>query len=187
MVELPPKYVHVQQPVEKPPPNPKLPKAAAASTATYATATSDRPYACPYEVCDKAYIHEYKLNLHLRREHPGHLPEENPKNPPRNKNNDAEMDAGSDHDGYVIKRGNTKSQKPNRPKPTIKLPPAKIVKRKQPPANVAKKQPWPPVVKPVHEEEDSEETEEDRDNAEDGWRYGSHDNDDDDEETEYED
>ncbi|KAJ3683244.1 hypothetical protein LUZ60_013471 [Juncus effusus] len=29
-----------------------------------------RPFACPYEGCDKAYIHEYKLNLHLRTNHP---------------------------------------------------------------------------------------------------------------------
>ncbi|KAJ9554306.1 hypothetical protein OSB04_018351 [Centaurea solstitialis] len=181
LIEVAPKYVHVQ-PVEKPPPKP--PKAVAA--ATYATASSDRPYACPYEGCEKAYIHEYKLNLHLRREHPGHFPEDNPKNA-RN----TDMDAGSDHDGYAVKRGNAKSQKQNRPKPNVKLPPAKAVKRKQPPppppAAVAKKQPWP-VVKEVQEEEDSEETEEDRgDNGEDGWRYGGGDNDDDDEETEYED
>lgn len=185
--ELTPKYVQV---VEKPPPVTKPPKVTAT---TYATASSDRPYACPYEGCDKAYIHEYKLNLHLRREHPGHLPEENPKTTPRNKTNtDVDMDAGSDHDGqYALKRVNSKSQKPSRPKPNIKLPPAKVVKRKTPPAatNAAKKQPWPVVTKPVQEEEDSEETEEDRDNGEDGWRYGGgvdHD-DDDDEETEYED
>ncbi|KAI3779289.1 hypothetical protein L2E82_08945 [Cichorium intybus] len=193
MVEVPPppppKYVQVQ---EKPPPKP--PKAAA--TATYATATSDRPYACPYEGCEKAYIHEYKLNLHLRREHPGHFSEENPNsnsNPKngRNRNTDADMDAGSDHDGYAVKRGNVKSQKQNRAKPNVKVPPAKAVKRK--PAAVAAgvvvKQPWP-VVKDVQDEEDSEETEEDRDNGEDGWRYGGgggDDNDDDDEETEYED
>ncbi|XP_024989627.1 zinc finger transcription factor YY1-like isoform X1 [Cynara cardunculus var. scolymus] len=182
LIEVAPKYVQVQ-PVEKPPPKP--PKAAA--TATYATASSDRPYACPYEGCEKAYIHEYKLNLHLRREHPGHFPDDNPKNA-RNKNNDTDMDAGSDHEGYAVKRGNAKSHKQNRPKPTIKLPPAKAVKRKPPPpAAAAKKQPWP-VVKEVQEEEDSEETEEDRggDNGEDGWRYGGDDNDDD-EETEYED
>ncbi|XP_021976125.1 zinc finger transcription factor YY1 isoform X1 [Helianthus annuus] len=188
--EFPPKYVQVQH-VEKQPPNTKPPKVAASST--YATASSDRPYACPYEGCDKAYIHEYKLNLHLRREHPGHLPEEYPKNAPRNKNNtDADMDAGSDHDGqYAVKRGNTKSQKPSRPKPNIKLPPTKAVKRKAPPAAAGKKQPWPVVVKAVQEEEeDSEETEEDRDNGEDGWRYGGggvDNDDDDDEETEDED
>ncbi|KAK1415707.1 hypothetical protein QVD17_31492 [Tagetes erecta] len=187
--ELTPKYVQV---VEKPPPITKPPKVTAT---TYATASSDRPYACPYEGCEKAYIHEYKLNLHLRREHPGHLPEENPKTTPRNKTNtDLDIDAGSDHDGqYAVKRGNTKSQKSSRPKPNIKLPPAKVVKRKTPPAatNAAKKQPWPVVVRPAQEEEDSEETEEDRDNGEDGWRYGGgggvDNDDDDDEETEYED
>ncbi|KVH97780.1 Zinc finger, C2H2 [Cynara cardunculus var. scolymus] len=179
MVEAPLKYVHIQ-PIEKPPP--KAPKA---STATYASASSDRPYACPYEGCEKAYIHEYKLNLHLRREHPGHFPEENPKNAHGNN----EMDVGSDHDGNTMKREITKSQKQNRPKPNVKLPPAKVVQRKVSTAvgNVIKKQLWP-VVKDVYEEEDSEETEEDRDNVEDRWGYGDNNNDeDDDEETEYED
>ncbi|XP_028547672.1 uncharacterized protein LOC114578564 [Dendrobium catenatum] len=40
------------------------------------SASSDRPYVCPFAGCEKAYIHEYKLNLHLRKEHPGHNPEE---------------------------------------------------------------------------------------------------------------
>ncbi|PWA80267.1 zinc finger (C2H2 type) family protein [Artemisia annua] len=190
MAELPSKYVNIQvQPVEKPPPRP--PKMA--STATYTTPSYDRPYACPYDSCDKAYIHEYKLNLHLRREHPGHLPEENPKNTSRNKNNNnGDMDAGSDHDVYAVKRGNTNSLKQNRPKPNIRLPPAKVGKHKPAPASVAipsvgKKQLWA-GAKPVHEDEDSEETEEDRDDdPEDGWRYRGNDNDDDDEETDYED
>lgn len=29
----------------------------------------ERPFACHHEGCDKRYIHEYKLNLHLRKEH----------------------------------------------------------------------------------------------------------------------
>ncbi|KAL5549983.1 hypothetical protein UlMin_000159 [Ulmus minor] len=29
----------------------------------YGSASSDRPYACPYEGCEKAYIHAYKLKL----------------------------------------------------------------------------------------------------------------------------
>ncbi|PKU71878.1 putative zinc finger protein [Dendrobium catenatum] len=40
------------------------------------SASSDRPYVCPFVGCEKAYIHEYKINLHLRKEHPGHNPEE---------------------------------------------------------------------------------------------------------------
>ncbi|KAG0623332.1 hypothetical protein M758_3G166100 [Ceratodon purpureus] len=31
---------------------------------------SDRPFACPHPGCTKRYIHEYKLNLHLRSSHP---------------------------------------------------------------------------------------------------------------------
>lgn len=30
---------------------------------------SDRPFACPHPGCTKRYIHEYKLNLHLRNSH----------------------------------------------------------------------------------------------------------------------
>ncbi|KAL5544949.1 hypothetical protein UlMin_008733 [Ulmus minor] len=33
------------------------------SGGAYSSASSDFPYACPYEGCEKAYIHEYKLKL----------------------------------------------------------------------------------------------------------------------------
>ncbi|KAK9929092.1 hypothetical protein M0R45_026201 [Rubus argutus] len=151
----------------------------------YGSASSDRPYACPYEGCEKAYIHEYKLKLHLRREHPGHMSDENAENAPNNADN--EMDEASDQDVYAGKRVNGKSQKTNRAKPNLKFPPAKVVQRKgstpSPATMKTMKKPWP--VKVVYEE-DSEETEEDRDNVDDGWRYAGN-NDDDDEETEYED
>ncbi|CAN6358221.1 unnamed protein product [Urochloa humidicola] len=48
------------------------------------TSFTDRPYVCPYEGCDKAYIHGYKLNLHLKTQHPEHNQEENA-NPKRRK------------------------------------------------------------------------------------------------------
>ncbi|KAJ4833064.1 hypothetical protein Tsubulata_001038 [Turnera subulata] len=165
----------------------KVTKPSKPPSGAYGSASSDRPHACPYEGCEKAYIHEYKLKLHLRREHPGHMAEENAETATPNAEN--EMDEGSDHDAYNGKRANGKSKKQSRPKPNLKMPPAKITQRKSSspsPAtlNVVKKS-WP-VKEETYEEEDSEETEEeDRDNAEDGWRYGG--NDDDDEETEYED
>lgn len=182
-------------PVEKPVKTPKP-----SSTPAYGSASSDRPYTCPYEGCDKAYIHEYKLNLHLRREHPGHYSEENNNNNNNNPNKstmqqpnnmDNEMDEGSDHDAYVSKRSNPKNLKQGRPKPNLKPPPSKMRKGSSSGVNsqanltMVKKQPWP-VKEDIYEEEDSEETEEDRDNGEDGWRFGEN-NDDDDEETEYED
>nr|TKR90579.1 hypothetical protein D5086_0000231960 [Populus alba] len=160
--------------------NPKPP------SGVYGSASSDRPYICPYEGCEKDYIHEYKLKLHLRREHPDHMADENAEN--ANSNADNEMDEASDQDAYGGKRVNGKSQKHSRTKPNLKTPPVKIRQRKgssSSPAtlNVVKK-PWP--VKDDIYEEDSEETEEeDHDNAEDGWRYGG--NEDDDEETEDED
>lgn len=169
------------------PPSEKQNKTPKPSSGVYASASSDRPYACPYEGCEKAYIHEYKLKLHLRREHPGHTSDENAENAAANADN--EMDEASDQDAYVGKRVNGKSQKQSRPKPNLKLPPAKITQRKgstpsPAPVNVMKK-PWP-AKEEAYEEEDSEETEEDRDNVEDGWRYAEN-NEDDDEETEYED
>ncbi|KAL3620832.1 Transcriptional repressor protein yy1 [Castilleja foliolosa] len=154
-------------------------------------ASSERPYACPYEGCEKAYIHEYKLNLHLRREHPGHFPDENAKKTePNNGNND--MDEGSDLDAYGS--GKRKSQKQNKRKANVKMPPSKVIQRKSlvGSVNVVKKS-WPPVKEEVYEDEDSEETEEERENIGEGWKYGDNNNnnnninDDDDEETEYED
>ncbi|XP_010246046.1 PREDICTED: uncharacterized zinc finger protein At4g06634 [Nelumbo nucifera] len=167
------------------PPSEKLPNTSKPSAVGYGSASSDRPYACPYEGCDKCYIHEYKLNLHLKREHPGHNLEENGKHAATDADN--EMDEASDQDAYAGKSGSGKNSKRSKPKPVSKMPPAKIAQRKgssAPPANlnVIKKQ-WP--SKDMYEEEDSEETEEDRDNVEDGWRYAE--NNEDDEETEYED
>ncbi|EXB29021.1 putative zinc finger protein [Morus notabilis] len=165
----------------------KTPKPAAG---VYGSASSDRPYACPYEGCEKAYIHEYKLKLHLRREHPGHMSDENAENAATTANADNEMDEGSDQDAYGGgKRVNGKTQKQNKFKPSLKLPPAKIAQRKGSTPSPARvnivKKPWP-VKDEVYEGEDSEETEEDRDNVEDGWRYAEN-HEDDDEETEYED
>ncbi|KAI9177887.1 hypothetical protein LWI28_020339 [Acer negundo] len=156
-------------------------------SAVYGSASSDRPYACPYEGCEKAYIHEYKLKLHLKREHPGHMPDEVAENATPNADN--EMDEGSDQDVYVGKRSNGKSQKQSRPKPKLKMPPSKVTQRKgsspSPATLGVVRKPWP-IKEEVYEEEDSEETEEDRDNVEDGFRYGQN-NEEDDEETEYED
>ncbi|CAA2985003.1 uncharacterized zinc finger At4g06634 [Olea europaea subsp. europaea] len=160
------KYI---QPAEKPVKNPK--SYAGASGAS----SADRPYTCPYEGCEKAYIHEYKLNLHLRREHPGHFPDE--------------MDEASDQDAHAGKRGgNGKIQKKSRPKPTLKMPPSKVSRGKSSSASLANlnavKRSWP--VKEELYEEDSEETEEERENVGGGLRYREN-NVDDDEETEYED
>ncbi|XP_061375992.1 zinc finger transcription factor YY1 isoform X2 [Gastrolobium bilobum] len=168
------------------PPSEKQTKTTKPSGGNYGSASSDRPHACPYKGCEKAYIHEYKLKLHLKREHPGHMSDENAVHAQANVDN--EMDEASDQDAYGRKQSNGKSQKQSRPKPNLKLPPPKIAQRKgsaPTPAtlNVIKK-PWP--VKDETYDEDSEETEEDGDNVEDGWRYAGN-NEDDDEETEYED
>lgn len=153
------------------------------------SASSHRPYACPYRGCQKDYIHEYKLRLHLKKEHPGHVLEENAENAPTN--NDNEMDEASDQDAYSEKHGNGRIQKLSRPKSNIKVHPSVIVQRKgssassAPNLNIMKKQ-WQDKDE-MSEEEDSEETEEeDCENVE-GWRYTNNDDDGDDEETEDED
>ncbi|CAM8935210.1 unnamed protein product [Rhodiola kirilowii] len=149
----------------------KPPKPSKASTTPSSQPSSDRPYACPYGGCDKAYIHEYKLNLHLRNHHPGHFSDEN----------QDEVDEPSSQNVYNAKSGSSKKQSKTQPKAISKTPSSKSKKRKAltpsitPP--IAKK-PWP-VKEEDNREEDSEETEEDRDNVE-GWRY----QDEDDEETE---
>ncbi|CAL0325050.1 unnamed protein product [Lupinus luteus] len=156
------------------------------SGGAYGSTSSDRPYACPYEGCEKAYIHEYKLKLHLKREHPEHI-----EHAQANADNEID-DEASDQDGYSGgKRSNGKIQKQSKAKPNLKLPPSKVAKRKGSStpsiASLAAraKKPWP-LKQETYDEEDSEETEEDRDNVEDGWRHAGN-NDEDDEETEYED
>lgn len=180
-----PKYVQTVQ-TQPPEKLTKTSKPSAAAT-NYGSASSDRPYCCPYEGCEKAYIHEYKLNLHLRREHPGHFGDENPKNTPSAIDND--MDEGSDQDAYARKRGNSKIQKQSKPKPNVNLPPSKVARKGSTSSPAIMKKPWPVKEERYEDddEEDSEETEEDRDNIDqDGWRYAGN-NEDDDEETEYED
>lgn len=149
-----------------------------------AATSVDRPYACPYEGCEKDYIHEYKLKLHLKREH------ENPETAAANAEN--EIDEASDQEVLAVKRANSKTQRlQNRAKPNTKPPPSKIARKgttSSPAAalNITNKKPWP-LKDEVFQEEDSEETEEeDRDNVEDGWRYGEN-REEDDEETEDED
>ncbi|KAF6139411.1 hypothetical protein GIB67_026253 [Kingdonia uniflora] len=144
----------------------------------------DRPYACPYEGCDKSYIHEYKLNLHFKREHPGHnnADDNGNKHAPEVDN---DMDEGSDHDPYTKSKG-IKRSKPS--KPVLKMPPSKSAQRKTsivtPNMDMPKKQ-W--SNKDVYEEEDSEETEDEGENVEDNNRWRYMDTNEDDEETEDED
>ncbi|PHU23911.1 hypothetical protein BC332_09018 [Capsicum chinense] len=175
-----PKYT---LPVEKPVKTPK------STPATYGSSSSERPYSCPYEGCDKSYIHEYKPNLLLRNMHPGHLPDDNAKNAQSAADN--EMDEGSDQDTYAARRGNGRIQKQSRPKPSLKQPPLKVARKGSSSAacqanlSISKK-PWL-LKEENYNEEDSEETEEERerDDVGEGWRYGE--NDDDDEETEEDD
>jgi hypothetical protein len=131
--------------------------------ATPPVPSAERPYVCPYDGCAKAYIHEYKLNLHLRKEHPNHY-----------------GDAGAE-------AGPSKKSRRRKPKPTPNLLLAKIPKRSgytapSPAVSIPEEHQWP---RKVLYEEDSEETEEEGENLEEGGsRYRAASSDDDDEETE---
>ncbi|KAH7663669.1 beta-beta-alpha zinc fingers domain-containing protein [Dioscorea alata] len=171
------------------PPGTKIQSTPKIPASAYGSASSDRPYVCPYEGCGKDYIHEYKLNLHLRREHPGHNSEENGKHTAAAATADHDMDEASDQDAYLAKPTSVKNSK-RKPSAVQKALPTKVANQRgamtsTPPTTAApatKKQ-WP--SQPMYEEEDSEETEEEQDNGEEGWRY--HEAVGDDEETEDED
>jgi hypothetical protein len=148
-----------------PPPPPEKPqntmKSSTPATASYA----DRPYVCPYEGCDKAYIHSYKLNLHLKTMHPEHGQEENGKhkyavNEPTYQYSYAEI--GDTPPNPKRSKTSSSHKNPNSSKfYNVKVSSAM-------PANISGvKQQW--SDKATYED-DSEETEKD---LGDGWRYGS--------------
>lgn len=175
--------------VEKESVNPRL------LTSNAGAATLDRPFSCPYEGCNKFYKHEYKLNLHLRREHPGPAYEENEKQV-RTSDVEDEMDEGSEHDENVGKVGIISSSGRGKLRIISKPSPGSSLKRKH--SSVApvdlniKANPKVPIGRSglfakEESEEDSEETEEDKEDTEDeGWgnRMNMETEDEDDEETE---
>ena len=122
------------------------------SSATPPAPSADRPYVCPYDGCDKAYIHEYKLNLHLRKEHPHH-----------------DQDAAAQ---VASSKGTMSKTHRSKPNITAEMSPPKKHKggytTPSPAVHVPKEHQLP---RQVLYEDDSEETEEERDNAEDGRRY----------------
>lgn len=176
--------------VEKESVNPRL------LTPVAGAATLDRPFSCPYEGCNKFYKHEYKLNLHLRREHAGAANEETEKQV-RTSDVEDEMDGGSEQDEDVGKVGIISSSGRGKLRIISKLSPGSSLKRKH--SSVApvdlniKSNPKAPIGRSglftkEESEEDSEKTEEDKEDTEDeGWGNRMNietEDDDDDEETE---
>ncbi|ONK77459.1 uncharacterized protein A4U43_C02F6740 [Asparagus officinalis] len=99
-----------------------------------------RPYVCPYEDCGKNYIHKYKLNLHLRNQHPGHNRE----------------------DVYPAKGGVAKNSKSNKPDLLPEMSPSKLQQKgsPSPPMSVDDSEKrWPNHVIYEHSEETEEELE----------------------------
>jgi hypothetical protein len=160
-------------------------KTASSSLVYVGPATPARPYECPYEGCDKAYIHEYKLNLHLKREHP------NPTN-----------DEMYNYNNKFSATNGSRAKEKSKTNLTAYKPPAKAIdvnqkisefgsgrrtilgggKQVRTGKQVCKEE----EEKDEDEGDDSEETEDAEGNGEVGWGYGER-RDGDDEETEDED
>lgn len=145
----------------------RTPSAQKAPAGVHGSASSARPYACPYEGCGKDYIHVYKLNLHLKREHPGHNTEENGKHHKPGANPD--VDEASEQDAFIGKVAVGKNKR-SRPILVEKTTPSKvrnIQASSMAPSNTStiKKQ-WP--TEEMYEEagEETEEREEAEDDEE---------------------
>ncbi|KAJ4798410.1 C2H2 type zinc finger protein [Rhynchospora pubera] len=184
-------------PAEKPQTTPRTP----ASLVYSGPATPARPYGCPYKGCDKAYIHEYKLNLHLKREHPNHVSEELDSNNKKfNVNNGSSKKFATPSPINSLTMGEGSRKEKNRPNLQAQMVPAKAVDVNQkisefglgPRTKIGVKQVW--IGKEVYEEEEQEEDSEETEDAEEkggrnggiGWGYSVGRNGDD-EETEDED
>ncbi|TVU18373.1 hypothetical protein EJB05_34464, partial [Eragrostis curvula] len=154
-------------------PPPEKPQITMKSSTPAPASYADRPFVCPYEGCDKAYIHSYKLNLHLKTMHPEHGQEENGKHT-----------APSGHHAvneptyqYDYAEIGDPAPNPKRSKPSSahKVSSSKVynvkVSSSMPADITGVKNQW--SGKATYED-DSEETEEDRgNNLEGGWRYGN--------------
>lgn len=198
MQSMPIEAVKHNPPTEKPLTTSKTP---ASSLVYVGPATPARPYECPYEGCDKAYIHEYKLNLHLKREHPNHTNEEmDAYNNKFSATNGSSKRFATPSPVNPLTVGEGRGKEKSKPNLTAQMVPAKAIDINQkisefglgPRTSLGgAKQVW--TGKEVYEEEEEEEEEEDSEETEDaegngevGWGYGEGRNGDD-EETEDED
>ncbi|KAK3140971.1 hypothetical protein QOZ80_5AG0408420 [Eleusine coracana subsp. coracana] len=169
---------HTPPPLPLPPPE-RLQSTMKSSTPT-TSSYAERPFVCPYEGCDKAYIHCYKLNLHLKTMHPEHGQEENGKHTgsgqhdPTYQYNYAEV-------GDIVPNPKRSKMSSAHKSSSSKVYNVKVSNAM--PADISGvKNQW--SGKATYED-DSEETEEDRgNNLEGGWQYGDNA---DDEETQDED
>ncbi|KAL2642411.1 hypothetical protein R1flu_009998 [Riccia fluitans] len=58
----------------------------------------EKPFGCPFEGCSKRYIHEYKLNLHLKSAHMVHDAYEDGSRPGRASESEEDVEEGADQD-----------------------------------------------------------------------------------------
>ncbi|KAG6547882.1 hypothetical protein Mapa_010702 [Marchantia paleacea] len=173
----------------------------------------EKPFGCPFEGCSKRYIHEYKLNLHLKSAHMVHDIYEDGSRPGRGSEGEDDVEEVSDQDMREYeepvqryyepppsKVGQPSSKKRGSRAPSkgklriIEKPPAKSAKRKRPAGPTTMKLNIKPpsagrnVVARKEIAEDSEETEDENENTEEednGQQMGGRGRgEDDDEETE---
>jgi uncharacterized Zn-finger protein len=138
---------------------------------------SERPFACPHAGCTKRYIHEYKLNLHLRNTH---LDEELETEQLRHEKqgsdeNEEEVDGGSDEEPPPV-RPTARSSGKGKLSVSSKTSASKV-KRKRPTGSaqtVPSTIKVPIGTKPLKRQyqDDSEETEDEdgEDNDNDHWQ-----------------
>ncbi|CAM6088274.1 unnamed protein product [Calypogeia fissa] len=141
----------VASPVTDPEKDVVVPKYTPAPAAPPPPPVVEKPFVCPFEGCDKRYIHEYKLNLHLKNAHMINEVVEEEFRPGRVVAQvEDEIEDDSDQDAYqeVVPKyyeqvpkavEPTQKRKPG-PKPSagkgklrvVTKPPAKVAKRKRP-------------------------------------------------------
>jgi transcription factor YY len=84
--------------------------AVAAESAAAAT-NHERPFACHHKGCNKRYIHEYKLNLHLRKEHGSDCPAD-VQQPQWYDDGEDDLDESGDHQDQAKARGARRERGP---------------------------------------------------------------------------
>ncbi|KAG8066895.1 hypothetical protein GUJ93_ZPchr0005g15210 [Zizania palustris] len=153
-------------------PPPYKPQRSTKPTTPAPTSFTERPYVCPCDGCGKAYIHSYKLNLHLKTQHPEHNQEENGKlaaPPGEHAVNDSANQYNYADIGNLAPNPKGIKAKSSRKTPSSKVYNVKISSALAADNRGVKNQ-WPRKY-----EDDSEETEEDQqgNSIDDVWRYGN--------------
>lgn len=147
----------------------KIHRTVKTTAVNHSCASSGRPHVCPYEGCGKAYIYKYKLDHHLKNQHPDLNPEDS--NTRGHVIGNA-TDEASGQDVYIAKGGVAINSRRSKPNLRHQMPPAKLAYLKG--SSLARANATAVTQQnPSHEgcEEDSEETEDEIENITVSCRY----------------